>query len=99
MNENNAAEQLFSAVPSAWIQWNIWMKLAAFLQPGLRGSTETLFPPCDKEDGCKDFLINMVFSVNLQLGLRSLGWFASGHLHSTGMLQAGEKSKWDNMDD
>lgn len=48
------------------------MKLAAFLQPGLRGNTKTLFPSHDKDD-CRDFLINKVFSVNVLLGLRSLG--------------------------
>jgi len=49
------------------------MKLVAFLQPGLRGSTKTPFPPHDKGDSCRDFLINKVFSVSLFAGLRSVG--------------------------
>lgn len=100
MNEISTAGHRILAIPSAWIQWNIWMKLAAFPQPGLRGSTKTPFVPHDKGDAHRDFLINKVFPANLLLGLRSLGiWFASGHLSSAGMLQVGEKSKWDNMDD
>lgn len=73
MNENNMAGHRFSAIPCAWSQRSIWIKLAAWVHPGLSSSSKPLFPPCDKDNGCRNFLINKVFSVNLLLGLRSQG--------------------------